>query len=144
MVTQDLAERQRQQMAEQAAAAEAAHKANVNRFVELWLTLGADILKLEGTRHDAELAEAKGLAATRWNVLLGMESQIQREEATLATRPKKRPISAMDDTLPDRTIEKQEREWQDKSTYLHATLADLRKSAATERKDLQSYTAKRR
>jgi hypothetical protein len=119
----DLVERQRQQMAEQAAAAEAAHKANVNRFVELWLTLGPDVLKLEATRHDAELAEAKGLAATRWNGLLGMEGQIQREEATLAIRPKKRPSSAMDDTLPDRTIQKQEQEWQDKTKYLRDSLA---------------------
>jgi hypothetical protein len=32
----------------------------------MFLSLGPDCLKLAGSRHDAELAEAKGLAAARW------------------------------------------------------------------------------
>jgi hypothetical protein len=131
-------------MAEQAAAAESARKANVETFTKMWLGLGADVLRLAGTMHDGEIAQAKGIAAARWSVLIGMEQQIEREEATLASRPKKRPASATDDTLPDRLLEKQEREWQEKTKYLHAALADLRKSAATERKELESFTAKRR
>jgi hypothetical protein len=143
-MTQDLVERQRQAMAEQAAAAEAARKANVETFTKMWLTLGADVLKLAGTVHDGEIAQAKGVAAARWNQLIGMEQQAEREEATLASRPKKRPISSTDDTLPDKFLEKQDQEWQEKTKYLHAALADLRKLAAAERKELESFTAKRR
>ena len=141
--TQDALEQMQRQMAEQGAAGEAARKANVETFTRMWLTLGPDVLKLAGTMHDGEIAQAKGAAAARWNQLLGMEQQIQREEATLVRRPKKRPISSTDDTLPDRTIEKQEREWQDKSTYLHAALAELKDQAKAEREELQSFIARR-
>jgi hypothetical protein len=141
---QDLLEGMRQQQAEQAAAAEAAHKANVNRFVELWLTLGVDVLKVAGTnRHVAELAEAQGLAATRWNGLLGMEDQIQREEAALAIRPKNRPTQPGDDELPDRTLKQRDAEWQDKTKYLRDSLAALRSEAASERRLLESFTARK-
>lgn len=141
----DLIERQRQQMAEQAAAAAAARKSNVNRFVELWLTLGVDLLKVAGSnRHNAELQEAQGIAAGRWNGLVGMESQIQREEAALAGRPKKRPTQPGDDVLPDRTLEKQGQAWEEQTKYLHASLADLRKLAAAERKELEGFISKAR
>jgi hypothetical protein len=140
----DVLARRQQEMAEQTAAAEAAHKANVNRFVELWLTLGADVMKLDGTRHDAELAEAKGLAAARWNGLVGMESQIQREEAALAIRPKNRPTQPGDDELPDRTLKQRDAEWQDKTKYLRDSLAALKAEAASERRLLESYITKAR
>jgi hypothetical protein len=130
-------------MQEQAAAAEAARKANVNRFVELWLTLGVDLLKVAGSnRHTAELQEAQGIAAARWNQLIGMEAQAEREAAALARRPKKRPAQPGDEVLPDRLLEKQEREWQEKTTYLHAALADLREQAKRERKELEALRTK--
>lgn len=141
----DVLARRQQEMAEQAAAADAAHKANVNRFVELWLSLGADILKVAGSnRHNAELAEAQGLAAARWNGLVGMESQIQREEAALAIRPKNRPTQPGDDELPDRTLKQRDAEWQDKTKYLRDSLAALKAEAASERRLLESYITKAR
>jgi hypothetical protein len=141
-MTQDVYAARQQQMQEQTAAAERAYRANVNRFVEMWLSLGSDVMRLDGTRHDAELAEAKGLASARWNRLVAMESQIQREEATLASRPRKRPISSTDDTLPDKFLEKQEQEWQDKTKYLRDSLAALKAEAASERRLLESFQTK--
>jgi hypothetical protein len=141
----DLFARQKQQMEEQAAAGERAYRHNVNRFVEMFLSLGPDCIKIaEGTRFDEQLTEAKGIAAHRWNQLLGMEEQAEREAATLASRPKKRPISSTDDTLPDKFLEKQEQEWQDKSTYLRDSLAALKAEAASERRLLESYITKSR
>lgn len=141
---QGVLEGMQRQIAEQTAAAEAAHKANVNRFVELWLTLGPDVMKLYGTRHDGELAEAKGLAAARWNGLVGMESQIQREEAALAIRPKNQPAQPGDDVMPDRTLKQRDAEWLDKSRYLRDSLEALKAEAASERRLLESYITKAR
>ena len=141
-VPQDLLEGMRQQ-AEQAAAAEAARKANVETITRMWLSLGPDVLKLAGTMHDGEIAEAKGLAAARWNGLVGMESQIQREEAALAIRPKNRPTQPGDDELPDRTLKQRDAEWQDKTKYLRDSLAALKDQAKAERQELESYITKR-
>jgi hypothetical protein len=96
MVPVDLVEQQRQQLAEQAAANERARTENIRVFQAMWLTLGADVLKLVGTAHDAELAEAKGLAAHRWNVLLNQEAHVMRDEQALAESPKKRPSDQND------------------------------------------------
>jgi hypothetical protein len=110
-----------------------------------WLSLGADILKVAGSNlHNAELAEAQGLAAARWNGLVGMESQIQREEAALAIRPKNRPAQPRDDALPDRALKQRDAEWQDKTKYLRDSLAALRAEAASERRLLESYITKAR
>lgn len=139
----DIIEQHRQQMAEQAAAFEVGRKKNIEIFTQMWLTLGPDVLKLDGTRHDAELAEAKSLAMTRWSALTSMESQAQREEQAPATRPKKRPSQPGDDQLPDRTIEKQARDWEEQTKYLHASLAELRNLAAAERKELEAFVARK-
>ena len=77
----------------------------------LWLTLGPDVLKLDGTRHDAELMEARGLAMSRWGQLLNLEQQVIREEQYLAARSKKRPTQPGDDLLPDRTLTERDRAW---------------------------------
>ena len=45
----------------------AATQRNVELFEAMFLSLGPDCLKITGTAHDAELAEAKGRAAWRWN-----------------------------------------------------------------------------
>lgn len=102
----DTLARHQQEMAEQAAASERARVQNVNRFVEMWLSLGVDCIRAAGSSHQPELAEALGLATNRWSRLLDAEAQVQREEQRLASRPKKRPAQPTDDTLPDRTIEK--------------------------------------
>jgi hypothetical protein len=143
MVTQDALIARQQEMAERAVADEAARRANVETFTKMFLSLGPDCIKIaEGTRFNEQLAEAKSSAAARWSRLVGMEAQAEREAATLASRPKKRPPSATDDTLHDRVLERQDKEWIEKTRYLQTSLADLRKSAAAERKDLESYTAK--
>lgn len=140
----DLVARHQQEVAEKAAAAEAARNANVETFTRMWLTLGPDVLKLAGTIHDGEIAQAKGSAAARWNGLVGMESQIQREEATLASRPKNRPAQPGDDVLPDRALKQRDEEWQDKTKYLRDSLAALKAEAASERRLLESYITKAR
>jgi hypothetical protein len=144
MLTQDdaLAARQRE-MQEQAAAGERAYRQNVNRFVEMFLSLGPDCIKIaEGTRFDEQLVEAKGLAANRWNLLLGMEQQIDREEQHLAARPPTRPAQPGDEVLPDRTISQRSADWQVQTKYLHAAHADLKEQAKAERKDLESLKRK--
>jgi hypothetical protein len=94
--------------------------------------------------HRAELDEALGLAAHRWEQLLSMESQVQGEEQQLAARPKSRPPQPGDDTLPDRTIEKQAREWVDATKHRRESLAALRDQARAERQELEGYMAGRR
>jgi hypothetical protein len=136
----DLLARQKQQMEEQAAAGERAYRSNVNRFIEMWLSLGSDVTKLEGTRHDGELLEARGLAAHRWGQLLGMEEQIGREEQRLAARPKTRPAQPGDETLPDRTLEQRNADWQVQTKDIRAGLADLKEQAKRERRELESFT----
>ena len=144
-MTQDVYAARQRQMQEQAAAGEAARKANVNRFVELWLTLGVDLLKIAGSnRHTAELQEAQGIAAARWNQLIGMEAQAEREAAALARRPKNRPTQPGDDELPDRTLKQRDAAWQDKGTYLRDSLAALKAEAASESRLLESYITKSR
>lgn len=77
MMTGDQVEKARREAAEQAAAYERARQQNIRVFTEMYLGFGADVVKIAGTGHDAELAEATSLAAYRWNQLLGMESQVQ-------------------------------------------------------------------
>jgi multidrug resistance efflux pump len=109
----------------------------------MYLTLGPDVMRLDGNRHDAELAEAKASAASRWYRLVDLEAQVQRETANLAARPKNRPSQPADDQLPDRTIEKQARDWEERTKGLHVALADLRKLAAGERKELKGFISKK-
>jgi hypothetical protein len=139
----DLLELKRQEAAEQAAANERARKQNVELFTRMWLSLGPDCIKVAGTRHDAELAEAKGLAASRWNQLLGMEQQVERDADALGARPKKRPGQRDDELLPDRTLEARNREWEEETKSRHLGLAELRKLASTERSELESFITKR-
>ena len=140
LFTQDAFAARQREMQEQAAAGERAYRSNVNRFVEMWLSLGSDVTKLEGTRHDGELLEARGLAAHRWGQLLGMEEQIGREEQQLALRPKKRPTQPGDEVLPDRTLAQRDAGWLDETKYKHAALADLKEQAKRERRELESFT----
>jgi hypothetical protein len=137
----DLIAGRQREIAEQTAADERAYRQNVGRFVEMFLSLGPDCIRIaDGTRHDAELAEAKGLAAWRWNQLLGMEQQIVREEQQLAARPKTRPAQPGDETLPDRTLEQRNADWQVETKDRRAAIAELRKLAEKERRELDSFT----
>jgi hypothetical protein len=138
---QDLFARHQQEMQEQAAAGERAYRQNVNRFVEMFLSLGPDCIKIaEGTRFDGQMTEAKGLAASRWHQLLSMEQQVVREEEILAARPKTRPAQPGDETLPDRTLEQRNADWQVQTKDIRAGLADLKEQAKRERRELESFT----
>ena len=129
--------RQRQ-MQEQARAAEEGRRKNVAILETMWLTLGPDVLKFDGTRHDTELNEARGLAMSRWNQLLSLEQQVVREEALLAARPTNRPAQKGDEVLPDRTLEQRNVAWQDETKHKRGALADLKEQAKRERKELEA------
>jgi hypothetical protein len=138
MTWQEEAAARQRQAQEQAAAAERGRKQNIELFTKMWLSLGADVLKLEGTRHDQELAEAKGLAAYRWSQLLQMEQQVIREEQQLASRSKNRPAQFGDEQLPNRTLDERNRQWQDETKHRRAALAELKEQAKRERKELEA------
>jgi hypothetical protein len=138
MRTPDLFERHQQELAEQQRAGERAYRQNVELFVRMWLTLGSDVTRLDGTRHDAALTEAKGLAMSRWNQLLSMEQQVAREEQVLAARPKTRPTQQGDEVLPDRTISQRAEAWLDETKHRRAALAELKEQAKRERKELEA------
>ena len=78
----DILGRDRQEMAKRAARNEAACKQNIELITKMFLSLGADCIKVTSSRHDAELAEA-GLATHRWSQLLGMEQKVQRDAAAV-------------------------------------------------------------
>lgn len=142
MITQDMFEAQQRQIAEQAAANERGRRQNVETFTNMFLSLGADVVKLAGTAHDAELIEARGLAAYRWEQLLGMEAQVGREEQALALRPKKRPRELGDDLLAAEAIKRFEQAFEDQTKHRVGSLAELKKLAAAERNALESFTKK--
>jgi hypothetical protein len=136
---QDLFARHQQEMQEQAAAGERAYRQNVNRFVEMFLSLGPDCIKIaEGTRFDGQLTEAKGLAASRWHQLLSMEQQVVREEGILAARPKTRPAQPGDEVLPDRTLDQRNADWQVETKNRRAGLEALNEQAKRERQELEA------
>jgi hypothetical protein len=145
MLTQDQYVQMQRQQQEQAAAAERGRKQSIELFTRMFLSLGPSCIPLaESSRHDAELAEAKGLAAWRWNQLLGMEQQIIREEGILAACPKTRPAQQGDDLLPDRTLDQRNADWQVESKNKRAGLEDLKEQAKRERRELESYIKSRR
>jgi hypothetical protein len=134
----DQLERQQREMREAEANAERGRAENVRIFTMLFLGLGADTMKLDGTSHDQELLEARGLASSRWHRLLDMEAQVGRDEQALALRPKTRPAELGDDALPDRTIAARGQAYVDETKARIAQLADLRELAKNERKALES------
>jgi hypothetical protein len=137
---QELFERHRQELAEQAAAGERARVANVRRFCEMWMTLGQDCIRAASSQHRPEIDEALGLATHRWGRLLDMEAQVQRDEQVLAARPKTRPAQPGDEALPDRTLDQRNADWQVETKNRRAGLAELRKLAEKERRELESFT----
>jgi hypothetical protein len=99
--------------------------------------------KFDGTRHDAGLNEAPGLAMSRWNQLLSMEQQAIREEQQLALRPKTRPAQPGDEALPDRTLEQRNAAWLDETKHRRAAFAGLKEQAKVEPKLLEAFVVKR-
>ena len=116
-----------------------AREQNVRLFTELFLSLGADCMKLTGTRHDSEMLEARGHAASRWEGLLNLEAQVERDEAALARRPQKRPTAAGDELLPDRTLAERDRAWEQETQVRREGLAALKDQAKAERNELETF-----
>jgi hypothetical protein len=139
----DLLAQRQQEMAEQAAASERARQQNLRVFEAMWLTLGRDVLLLDGNRHDAELAEARGLAVFRWNQLINIEQQVIREEQALAARPKKRPSAPGDDLVPDRTLAERDRAFEEESKGRRDGLEVLKAQAKHERASLRVMSRRR-
>jgi hypothetical protein len=136
-LTMDGYQQRQLEMQEQAARDAVARKRNVEVLTRMWLTLGPDVMKFVGTAHDMELAEARGLASSRWFRLLDLEQQILRDEAALASRPKTRPAQLGDDVLPDRTIASRTAAYADETKARIAQLADEREQAKNERRSLE-------
>ena len=90
------------------------------------------------------MAEAKALAAHRWSKLLDLEAQVQREEQNLAARPKKRPPQRGDDMLANEVITRQEAAFATETAGMRAAIGQLKAQAKAERKELESFIAKRR
>jgi hypothetical protein len=112
--------------------------ANVQRFVQMWLTLGQDCIPAAGSGHRPEIDEALGLATHRWGRLLDMEAQIIREEQTLAARGKTLPTQPGDEMLPDRTISQRDAAYLDETKHRKAALAELKEQAKREREELEA------
>ena len=104
----------------------------------MFLSLCPDVLKLDGTRHDADDG-GQGARRGRWARLLDLEAQLQRDDAVLASRPKKRPAAPGDDLLPDRTLEERDRAWEQETQVRREGLTALRDQAKVERKELECF-----
>jgi hypothetical protein len=135
---------ERREFAEQAAANERASRQNVEVFTRMFLTLGADAVKLAGGGHDMELGEAKDRAAARWSHLLDLEAQVVREEANLAVRPSKRPPQPGDDLLADEVLKRQAEAFAAQTAGRRDQVAVLKAQAKAERAELESFIVRRK
>ena len=120
-----------------------AREHNVALFTRMFLSLGPDVTKLDGTRFDEQMLEARGHAASRWSRLLDLEAQVQRDEVALASRPKKRPSEPGDDLVPDRTLAERDRAFEQETKVRRESLAALKDQAKAERRELEGFTSKR-
>jgi hypothetical protein len=137
-----LDERQEREYAEQVEQDERARKANVLRLEQMFLSLGDSCRILASSRHDASLAEAKHLAAGRWERLVSMEAQALRDRQTLGERPRKRPSDPNDWKLPSEAVAKLDSDYEAETRTRQAEVDGLRKEAVAERKVLESLVAK--
>ena len=133
-----------EEVAKQQQELEQARQRNVTTFVSMFLTLGSDCTRIAGTVHDAELAEAKGIAASRWEQLLGMEAQIPREEANLAVLERGRVADAGDEFAPRELIAHKDAQHRDRVESRRAGLKQLKEEAKRVRKELESFITKAR
>jgi len=140
----DLIARHQQEMAEQAAADERSRKNNIETFLRMWLSLGADCIKAVGSSHADEINESLGLASYRWEQLLGMEAQIPREEAKLATLERGRVPEPADEFTPKELLAKKDAAHRDREESTRSSIKQVKEEAKRVRKELESYTAKRR
>jgi hypothetical protein len=69
---------------------------NINRFVEMWLSLGPAVVNAVTSQHQVEVGEALSIASARWARLLDLEAQLSREQARLAALERGRVPDAED------------------------------------------------
>jgi hypothetical protein len=117
-------------------------RTNLETFEALFLSLGADVVKLDGSRHDAELMTAKASAAGRWMRLQQLEAQVEREAAMLAARPKERGYAPGDEFIADSLVERQKAAWKVETDALASSLEYIREEAKRERAALLSFVTK--
>lgn len=117
-------------------------RTNLETFEALFLSLGPDVVKLEGNRHDAELMTAKAAAAGRWLRLQQIEAQVEREAAILATRPKERGYAPGDEFIADSIVARQAEAWKAQTDEMASSLEYIREEAKRERAILTSFVVK--
>ena len=117
-------------------------RTNLELFEALFLSLGPDVVKLDGSRHDAELMTAKASAAGRWMRLQQLEEQVEREAAILAARPKERGYAPGDEFVADSIVARQAEAWKAQTDEMASSLEYIREEAKKERAILQSFVVK--
>jgi hypothetical protein len=115
---------------------------NVTRFVEMWLSLGRDVLAAGGNQHSAEIAEALGLAAAKWAQLLDLEAQLPREQARLAALERGRVPDAEDAYASGEVLAKKDAAHREQVEGLRASIKEMTQQAKAERKALEAYIVK--
>lgn len=123
---------------------ERARKNNVETFTRMWLSLGADVIKAAGSSHQEEIAEALGIAASRWSQLLELEAQIPREEANLAAMERGRQADPSDEWAPKELLDRKDTAQRDRIANDRAAIKTLKEGAKRGRREHESFTAKRR
>jgi hypothetical protein len=118
-------------------------RTNLAAFEALFLGLGSDVIKLDGSRYDAELLQAKASAAGRWLRLQQLKAQVEREAAILAARPKERGYPG-DEFIADSLVARQAEAWKVQTDEMASSLEYIREQAKQERKELESFITKRR
>jgi hypothetical protein len=123
---------------------EQARQRNVQTFLRMWLSLGADCIKAVGNRHADEINEALGLAASRWEQLLAIEKQIPNDEARLATLERGRVPDPTDAYVPKDVLAKKDADHLNRVEGARGALKSLKEEAKRGRKELESFIAKAR
>lgn len=117
---------------------------NVQRFTQMWLSLGVDVIRAAGSSHRAEIGEALGLTVRRWEQLLNIEAQIPREETRLAVRERGRVPDPTDEYAPKELLAKKDSDHRQRVEGERAALKQLKEQAKAERKELESFITKAR
>ena len=103
------------------------------------------MIKVAGSSgHADEINEALGLAASRWEQLLGMEAQIPREEANLAVLERGRVPDPTDEFAGPELRAKKDADHRDRVESRRRGLKQLKEEAKRMRKELDSFQAKGR
>jgi hypothetical protein len=118
-------------------------RTNLDTFEALFLSLGPDVIRLDGSRHDSEIMTAKAAAAGRWLRLQQLEAQVEREAAILAARPKERGYAPGDEFTADSLVARQAEAWKVQTDEMASSLEYIREEARKERAALEWFIPKK-